>query len=165
MKINHGTKDRSKNRAFSLIEVVVALGIVTFAGFSLIGLLSVGLRNTSDSKMQLQAATIMEQMCSVRRAAPTNDLTHIQTNFALPVLGSSLNNLSSTTPTWLAWDGTVTTTSANARFGFLYNITAPTTYTSGSTATAYLCLYWPPLVSPTNANLGHFEVTTTFALP
>src|ERR1700744_1735196 len=97
MKRPQGTPERRKSRAFSLIEVVVALGIVTFAGFALIGLFSVGLKNTRDSKMQLQAATIMEQMCSVRRSAATNDLSQIQTNFALPVLSSSLSNLSSPT--------------------------------------------------------------------
>lgn len=155
-------------QAFSLIEVVVALGIAVFAGFALIGLLSVGLKNSSDSTMQLQAASIMEEMCSIRRAAPTNDLTSIQTNFPLPPLTTSAGNLT-TTNLWLAWDGTITTSPANARFGFLYNITAPSGYPSASTtgnyATAYLCLYWPVQVSPTNANLGHFEVTTTFALP
>ena len=156
-------------RAFSLIEVVVALGIVTFAGFALIGLLGVGLHNTSDSKMQLQAATIMESICSVRRAAATNDLSTVQPGFPLPSLGASAGNITAGTPTWLAWDGSITTASTNARFGFLYNIVAPTNYSSaptpGNTSTAYICLYWPPQVSPTNANLGHFEVTTTFALP
>ena len=160
---------RSDRRAFSLIEVVVALGIVTFCGFALIGLLSVGLKNSSDSKMQLQAASIMESLCAVRRAVATNDLSTIQTNFPLPSLASSAGNLTASTNLWLTWDGQLTSTAANARFGFLYNITAPTNYastpTSGNFATAYLCLYWPPLVSPTNANLGHFELTTTFALP
>ena len=160
---------RSDQRAFSLIEVVVALGIVVFCGFALIGLLSVGLRNSSDSKMQLQAASIMESLCAVRRAAATNDLSSLQTNFPLPSLASSAGNLTASTNLWLTWDGQLTSSSSNARFGFLYNITAPASYssspTSGNFATAYLCLYWPPLVSPTNANLGHFELTTTFALP
>ena len=84
---------------------------------------------------------------------------------AKPVTPGRYDLVIDATNLWLTWDGTITSSSANARFGLLYNITAPTTYTSNSTATAYLCLYWPPLVAPSNANLGHFEVTTTFALP
>jgi len=155
-----------KSGAFTLVEVVVALGIFIFAGFALIGLLAVGLQSSRDSKEQLQAANIAEFLCSTRRAAPTANLTTPQPNFPLPVLSTSINNL--TTPTFLTWDGAQTTLAAgNARFALLYNIIAPTAYTpkvNPGVATVYLCLYWPPQ-GPITPNTGHFEVTTTFALP
>ena len=160
-----------KKEAFTLVEVVVALGIFIFAGFALIGLLSVGLQNSRDSKEQLQAANIAEFICSTRRATPMTNFpasTGSQPGFPLPVLFPSQNNLAATTPTYLTWDGTTTTTVANARFGLLYNIMAPTTYVTKVTpgvSTVYLCIYWPAQASPTNAATGHFEVTTTFALP
>ena len=158
------------NAGFTLVEVALALGIVVFAGFSLVGLLALGLKNSGDSKQQLEAATIAEAICSTRRAAPTQDFTagtSPQPNFPLPVLSVSQNNFSS--PLYLTRSGTTTTrASGTARFGFFYNITAPATYipsTLPGFSTVYLCLYWPAQAAPATPNLAHFEVTTTFALP
>ena len=164
--------------AFSLVEVVVALGIFVFAGFALISVLSVGIQSNRDSKEQLQAANIIEFICSTRRAVPTTDIssagTGAQPNFPLPVLFSSswtstttgftTNNFAS--PTYLTWDG-ASTNQANAIFGLLFNITAPTSYatkTNPGFSTVYLCVYWPAQAPLTGAS-GHVEVTSTFALP
>ena len=160
-------------QAFSLVEVVLALGIVVFAVFGLLGMLSTGLQNNHDSKEQLQAANIAEYICSVRRAAPTNDFTSTASSnpelgFPLPVLGTATNNIynnSTVAPTYLTWNG-LATNAANATFGLLFNITPSTNYptTPPGVATVYLCLYWPPAAAP-NVNVGHFELTTTFYLP
>ena len=157
---------RRKREAFSLVEVVFSMGVVVFAGFALIGLLGMGIQNTRSARMELQAATLAEALCSTRRAAPTNDFTSPtgpQPNFPLPVLnpaGNNANNLSA--PIYLTWDGAKTTTAANAQFGFLYNITS--SGTSPGVATVYLCYYWPALAPPSSA-AGHYEITTTFTLP
>ncbi len=161
-------------KAFSLVEVVVALGIFVFVGFALIGVLSVGIQSNRDSKEQLQASNIMEFLCSTRRAAPVTDIssagTGSQPNFPLPVLfssawpNSSTNNF--TSPIYLNWDG-ASTTQANAIFGLLFNITGPATYTPRSNpgfSTVYVCVYWPAQAPPKAAS-GHVEVTSTFALP
>jgi prepilin-type N-terminal cleavage/methylation domain-containing protein len=155
---------------FTLVEVVIALAILVFAGFGLVSLLAVGLQSNRDSREQLQAATLAEFYCSVRRAAPTTSFTGTSSpepNFPIPVLSTTAGNLSS--PTYVTWDGAATTlTSGNARFGLLYNITAPANYvpsTSPGIATMYLCIFWPPQASTTSAGTGHFELTTTFALP
>ena len=154
-------------RAFSLIEVVLSLAIFVFVGIAMIGLLGVGLQNSQDSRERTQAATIVEAMCATRRAAPTNNFTVAtspQPGFPLPVLNTSSNNLgASGTPVYLTWDGaTNTLASGTARFGFLYNINP--TGTSPGASSVYLCLYWPAQASPNTAQ-GHYEVTTTFALP
>ncbi len=151
----------------------MALGIFIFAGFSLVGLLGLGLQSSRDSKEQLQAANIAEFICSTRRASPTNDLTTVQPNFPLPALTTSTPT--PTTPIGLTWDGLKTTsglvTDPTARFGLIYTIN-PTIYPvpAGNTTTmtgvskVYLCLYWPAQGNA-GPNAGHFEVTTTFALP
>lgn len=166
---------RSSKRGFSLVELVVALGIFVFAGFALVGLLAVGFQSGNDSKQQLQASTIAEFLCATRRAAPTTDIagSGAQPNFPLPVLTAAVatgntNNFSA--PTYLTWDG-ASTNQANARFGLLYNINAPTTYVasvSPGAATVYLYLYWPPQMASsnaTNAGTSHFELTTSIAMP
>ncbi len=150
--------------AFSLVEVVLALAIFVFAGFALISLLSVGIQANHNSKEQLQAANIVEFLCSTRRAAPTASLTTSEPNFPLPILSTTADNLSS--PAYLTWDG-LATNAANASFGLLYSIQAPANYTAKTNpgyARVYLCLYWPAQ-APLNATAGRFELESTFALP
>ncbi len=164
---------RTPQLGFTLVEVVLALGVFVVAGFALVSLLAEGFQSGNDSKQQLQAATIAELICSTRRAAPNSDLTTTQPNFPLPSLATAaasgnINNFSS--PTYLTWDGTATN-QPNARFGLLYSISAPTTYVptnSPAAATIYLYLYWPGQMSPanaTNASTSHYELTTSIALP
>ena len=158
---------------FSLVEVAVSLGIVTFAVFALIGLFIVGLQGGSDSKQRFQAATIAESLCSTLRAAPTADFTLtpgslLQPNFPLPSLKTTNNNFSA--PVALTWDGqkAPSLTDASARFGLLYSIIAPTTYTPSinpGVTTVYLYIYWPAPASPSASSTSHFELTTNFALP
>jgi type II secretory pathway pseudopilin PulG len=172
---------REKNEGFTLIEVVMAMGIFVFAGIALVGLLAVGLRSGSDSKQRFQAASIAETICSTRRAAPTVDFTasgSTQPGFPLPKLnqGGNLNNISPLNPVYLNWAGSdknasgnpITASDPSARFGLLYSIIAPANYvpsTSPGVATVYLDIYWPALAPPTSAGTSHFEMTTTFALP
>ncbi|MCE0484849.1 MAG: hypothetical protein LV479_11505 [Methylacidiphilales bacterium] len=158
-------KKFKKQTAFSLIEVVVSMAIVVFAGFALIGLLGLGLQNTQDSRQRLQAASIAEAICSTRRGAATNDLTSVQPNFPLPPLNPSsgnANNLNGPPFLYLSWDGAITN-QPNASFGLVYNVNS--TGTSPGYATAYMCFFWPAQANPTNAATGHYEITTTFGLP
>ncbi len=161
----------SARGGFSLVEVVLALAILVVAGFGLVGLLFVGLQGGHDSREQLQAATLTEYYFSTRRAAPTTDFTGTSSpepNFPIPSLATSAQNL--TSPVYVTWDGATTTlTKGDARFGVLYNITAPAGYvpvTSPGVATVYLCIFWPPQAPAGNAaNGGHFEITSSFSLP
>jgi prepilin-type N-terminal cleavage/methylation domain-containing protein len=158
------------SKAFSLIEVVIALAIVVYVGFALIGLIGIGLKASGDSRRQLQAATIAEAICSTRRAAPTNDFTSgagPQPGFPLPALTQSADDFGS--PVYLTPGGTLTTLAkGDAQFGLFYKIVAPANYTasiSPGVSSVYICLYWPAAAAPSTPNLAHFEVTTTFALP
>jgi type II secretory pathway pseudopilin PulG len=151
------------------VEVVLALAIVIFALFAIVGLLGVGLRGTQDSRERTQAAQIAEQICATRRAAPTNDFTatsSVQPGFPLPVLETATNNL--TTPAYVTRDG-ILTNQANADFGFLYNITpkldaVPTNNTNNGVSLVYMALFWPAHASPTASTVGHYEINTTFGL-
>jgi type II secretory pathway pseudopilin PulG len=155
--------------AFSLVEVVVALAIVVFALFSMVGLLGVGLANSHDSRERMQAATIAEEICSVRRAAPTNDLSNTQPGFPLPVLETQMGNISPPpVPLYLTRDGLLTN-QANADFGFLYSITpkldAVPANTTHGVSQVYMAIFWPANAPATNAATGRYEITTVFGLP
>jgi prepilin-type N-terminal cleavage/methylation domain-containing protein len=163
---------REQKRGFSLVEVTVALAIVVFATFALIGMLLVGLQGGSDSKQRFQAATIAESFCTTLRAAPAVDFTasgSLQPNFPLPTLKTSANNFGST-PVALTWDGqkAPSLTDSSARFGLIYSIIAPAQYTPSVTpgvSIVYLDIFWPARALPTAKGTSHFELTTTIALP
>jgi type II secretory pathway pseudopilin PulG len=168
--MNSSRKSFSRaRRAFSLVEVVLSLAIVVFALFSMVGLLSVGLQNTQDSRERIQAATLAEQICATRRAAPTNAFplaSGPEPGFPLPPLQTAANNL--TSPVYITHDG-VLTNQASADFGFIYNITPkPDAVPAGNTANGvsqvYMAFFWPAHPSPTNASTGHYEINTTFGL-
>lgn len=63
---------RDNDLAFSLVEVVLALGIVSFALVALLGLLSVGLKSSKQAGDDTEVAAITWQVVSkLRNATPT----------------------------------------------------------------------------------------------
>ena len=58
-----------RRRAFSLIELMLAVGIVAFCFLALIGLMPVGLASVKNSREQAAAAGVLDQVASAIRAA------------------------------------------------------------------------------------------------
>ena len=146
--------------AFSLVEIVLAVGIFAFAGVALIGLFSIGLNTNRDSAANLQAATISEFMLSTRRATPVSALN----SFPLPRLDVEAKN---DTAILLNANGMETAEASEARFGLYYNIRPPAdTTTSGIARSSHvhIYIYWPAAATPESAN-GRYEVVTSIPLP
>ena len=57
-------------RAFSLIEVVLALGVVSFSVLAIIGLFPVGYKNATESRRETSAAFLAQQISGDLRATP-----------------------------------------------------------------------------------------------
>jgi type II secretory pathway pseudopilin PulG len=68
--------------AFSLIEVVMAIGILTFAMLPLVALLPVGLKSVKNSVEEAAAANIIGSMANALRHATTTDGTNYTAHFA-----------------------------------------------------------------------------------
>lgn len=68
--------------AFSLVEVVVALGIVSFVVISIIGLFTVGLTGVRDSQEQIDAANVASLLMERRLQAPEASIP----GFPLPAI-------------------------------------------------------------------------------
>lgn len=83
-------------KAFSLIEVVLALGIVSFAMMAVVGTLPVGLRSSQQSRSQIAAANIARQI--------QGDLQQI--SFRSSVADAFTIEKLSTTPFYFSQDGT-----------------------------------------------------------
>ena len=150
-------------RAFSLVEVVLALGICVFVMVIIMGLYSTGLRVNRESESQIQAADLASLIIAARRANPTNTselaipasaLTNAYTNaFAN---GTQLTN-------YIGSDGMLTN-AANAVYTASC-MAGTNTMTGPNLAQVYLMLSWPAQANPTNASSDHYEVTTYIPIP
>ncbi len=128
-----------------------------------------GLQSNHDSREQLQAATLAEYYCATRRARADGEFRRQPESPAEFSHPSAQHDRQQSRDADLCRDGTTTTLAkGDARFGVLYNITAPAKYapsTSPGVATMYLCIFWPPQGSTTSAGTGHFELSTSVTLP
>jgi len=59
-----------KKRGFSLIEVMLALGVFSFGVLSIVGLMATGLDSTADSRTNLAIANITRQLRASLQATP-----------------------------------------------------------------------------------------------
>ena len=146
--------------AFSLVEVVLALGIFSFAIMAIIGLFMVGINTSKESAEQIQAANLASLLISTRRTIPTNVIA----NFALP----PLNTVYSTSGTYLtnangvALDGTLTGPRA---YNLFYQM-GTNAATGTRLAQVHLLLWWPTASTiPLNNSGNRYEITTQVALP
>jgi Tfp pilus assembly protein PilV len=146
-----------RRRAFSLVEVVIALGLFTFAIMGIVGLFAVGINAGKESGEQVQAANLASLLISTRRALPTKVIT----NFALPPLNVaySSNGLS---VMGVASDGTTT---APADYNLYYQA-GTNAVTGPHLAQVHLMLWWPATLSNPPVNpANRYELTTQVALP
>lgn len=142
------------SRAFSLVEVVLALGICAFVLVALIGLFSTGLRTGRESEEQVQAANLASQIVATRLAAPT--ATNLA-DFAIPLsaLTNSYADISPSTGTLVGLDGRTNSSPAYR----LICRAGTNAQTGPRLAQVYVMLSWPYQAPLTNA-AGRYEVLT-----
>ena len=142
-------------RAFSLVEVVLALGICAFVLVALIGLFSTGLRSGRESEEQVQAANLASQILATRLAAPTSSSN--LSNFAIPAdaLMTNYRDIYGTGGGLVGLDGRTNGTAA-------YRIVCragTNAQTGPRLAQVYIMLSWPYQASISNA-AGRYEALT-----
>jgi Tfp pilus assembly protein PilV len=147
-------------QAFSLVEVVLALGICAFVLIAMLGLLSTGLQSSKDSEDQIQAANVASLLISTCLANPTNS----PANFAIP--SSALTNgYANAYPggiNFIGVDGNLTNVSNAA---YVITCQAGTNTISGSSlAQVYLMLTWPARATPSNVTVRRYEISTYIPL-
>lgn len=151
---------KSNDRAFSLVEVVLALGITSFVLVGLVGLLSTGLKSSRESEDQIQAANFASMVIASRRASPINGLP----NFAIPATvltnayGKAYNG-GTASNSYLKWDGTLTASSSGAVYQVIC-MAGTNKMTGSGMAQVYFVLSWPPQMNLTNVNAKRYEIVT-----
>lgn len=164
MKISPALRQPNRGtRAFSLVEVVLAMGICVFVLVIIMGLYSTGLRVNRESENQIQAANLASLIVASRRAAPTNS-----SQLAIPAAaltnafanayanGAQLTN-------YIGLDGLLTTP-ANAMY--LVSCRAGTNAMTGpNIAQVYMKLSWPAQADANTSSSDNYEVTTYIPFP
>lgn len=135
--------------AFSLVEVTLALGIVSFALIAVLGLLPVGLRSVKNANEQAGAANVLNAIAdSLRSASSTNSLLYTN-SFSGQTIQYSVGGASQTN-TWtnLKLDGSQETAAEPKRISaVLNNIKPPANLTTPGRAV--ISVAWSAQANPT----------------
>jgi len=137
--------------AFSLVEVVIAVGIFSFVIVAVMGTMGVALNSTRDSEMKLSAAHTSAVIIGSLKANPTNRTD--TTIFSNTLTGSGTN-------IYVDRQGRVTS-QADAAYKLAWKMTPDATLTN--LVFCNIELVWPP-GAPTNSVSAH-RVATSILLP
>jgi uncharacterized protein (TIGR02598 family) len=160
-------------RAFTLIEVTLALGVAGFCLVSIFGLLPIGINSNQASLEQTVAGNIASSILSDLRSTPVTATATAHYGIQLPTTGISTMGPSTSAATiYLAADGSAGTSGAPATSGSAisrYRVTigfaAPQAGQCAATAVRVL-VTWPALGAgaagawPTSS-AGSYEANTT----
>ncbi len=166
-------KSRPTNvRAFSLVEVALALGVAAFCLITLMALLPVGITSNKFSLQETTAASLATGVISDLQAATNSTVSPAaqalispQYGIAIPAVGGSVSVTAPAVNLFLGNDGTAysTATSTGARFRVSIGFNPPGAGSRAATATRVL-VSWPAQGDstanwPTSA-AGAFEIFT-----
>lgn len=148
-------KTASGSMGFSLVEVVIALGICVFCLVALLGLFSVGMKSRQESAESIEAANLASLLIAQRRAFPVG--SNAPAFPVLPSLSESTNNRNA--PIYLTGAGEVVAVE-QAAFRLLFLVETNTLAVSQLSLT----LSAPAAADPGRART-RFDVLTYVRLP
>ncbi len=155
--------------AFSLVEVVLAMGIIAFALIVLFALLPVGLKSNSDSIGESQAVNLLQALIADRHSSAYSNSSSV---YSLPALTNVTSPVNGTF--YLMEDGVTTNAlPANARYQINYTVypadslySQATNYTAASVpmpVTIHFKVSWPAAAQ--TARPSSVETVATFMSP
>lgn len=95
---------RNRLTAFSLIEIALALGIITFALVGIVGLFPVAVGAATDSQQETQAALIARSIFNQLQATPDTSTRKVTTGDSYDDSASAEINLEATADTTIGYD-------------------------------------------------------------
>jgi uncharacterized protein (TIGR02598 family) len=127
-KIGFESRDDSV-AAFSLVEVVLAMGIVSFALIIMFALLPIGLKSNIDSMGESQGVNLLQALIADRQSTAYSNYS---TFYNLPALTNVTSQMTGTL--YIMEDGVTTNAQANAaRYCVNYTVYPATNTYSGAT--------------------------------
>lgn len=139
--------------AFSLVEVTLALGIISFSLLAIFGLFATGSRLSHTASEQTASVGILSAVTADLRATPKTVSTSVQFGIAIP--GTPGGNSTTT----LYFDSTgQSSTALNGSSRYRLVVTFVPNGGTVSATLADLRLTWPAAALPTNANTEASEI-------
>jgi uncharacterized protein (TIGR02598 family) len=131
----------SQRFGFSLVEVVLAIGIASFGLLAIVGLLPVGMKSVQNASEQAAAANVANSIAHALRSAEKVSATTFSNSFSSQSIVYTIGGA----PTTIVWDtlnlnGSATNT-VSARLKARLVITPPST--SNTNGTALISIAWP----------------------
>ena len=146
-----------------MVEVVLALAVISCCFSAILGLISMGLRTAKESEDEIRAANLASAFICRMRSAPNVDLTAIGFPFGVLTTSSSTAQLFSVTPSapfYVKGDGTRANAPADAMTSRGFALAADGTYDlTNQVARVSLTLWWPPTATLSSA-AGQYTITT-----
>jgi type II secretory pathway pseudopilin PulG len=87
LRRRQGSFYRLRSAAFSLIEVVLAIGVASFGVLAVVALLPAGIKSAKDSLEETSALDIVSEVVADRQASPLQQVSRV---YSLPALTNTL---------------------------------------------------------------------------
>ena len=145
--------------AFSLVEVVIALGIVSFALLTIVALLPLGLTSESNSNHETAAVDLMHGLVSDLALTPLANTSSIRFGIT-PLPGNAINSTPPST-NYVTSDLQITNVASAATYRVVLHYYPANTSTGQLTPPgALIQIFWPAVSQ--NSFQGSYESYTTF---
>ena len=137
---------RANETAFSLVEMVLAIGVVAFCFLTLFGLISVGMNNNRQVREQITGLNLCRQIeLDLKATGPTNFISPLY-GITIPASGA----VSSTTvyDSYNANTVSFGAKTASSQYRFTINLAGPPVTSPNNPVNAQIQATWPPQVVP-----------------
>jgi uncharacterized protein (TIGR02598 family) len=141
---------------FSLVEVVLSLGIITFCSVTLVALIPVGLNANKASREQITALNLCSSIESDLKATPSTGTKSPLYLIAMPAAGATTtatlyDTYSSSTTSF------GTTVQASSRYRFTITLAGPATTSPNDPVNVKIQATWPASVIPATPPTGQLN--------
>jgi uncharacterized protein (TIGR02598 family) len=144
--------------AFSLVEIVVAIGIAAFCLVAMLGLIPTGMKSVKSATEQTAAVAVLQEVVTDLRSTPSGSNTTSKLGIDLPLAGVLGSSRGGNSTFYMSESGVrySNNTSLDARYGVSLAMTNRSTFITSAQVT----VWWPSTVSAANAQ-GAVETITT----
>jgi uncharacterized protein (TIGR02598 family) len=147
-----------RSDGFSLVEVVIAVGIAGFCLVAMLGLLPTGMKSVKASVEQTQATSLLGSIVTDLRSCSQGSITSPILGISLPVSIVSTGSNSSTTVSNRFYLNDLGNKVASNNFGARYGVNVTLSNTAFNTV-GCIQIWWPAQALPINAQ-GMVETVT-----
>jgi len=139
-----------RSLAFSLVEVVLSLGIVTFCSLTLIALIPEGLSSNKASREQIIALNLCRNIESDLKSTASTTNSSPLYGITIPAAASvPTTNVTTLYDSYATSANSFSTTrSSSSQYRFTVTLVGPTTSSPNDPVNAKIQATWPPSVTP-----------------